>query len=393
MAKTTRHYDVAVIGAGITGLSAALHLQSRGVTRIGLSSSTKPCGATRLAAGLGSAGFLDNFTRFSHHYGIPAAAELWRFGDEAFRSFVLGARALGVLVRTGHHYRLATADDELTEARRAVEELGAQAFQAHLTPSPAHLQGLSLTDRVLAVQEDETSPGDRGLVVDTTKVLDRLSSQVTAPRLPAVVTIRHEPAGLVLEHEDGSETSCEIALCAAHLDTGKLVPEIADALVSVADQWSRVVFKEGRGFPDELVGSLFSAKHGHEWGGFAAPGELILGGARYLRKWAGIEAETAEMMPRISEHLLKLAEQTFRWEGHAEIASSKAFLDCRPCDELPIIGPMFGDGRILIATGFLGAGVTLGWFAGDCLAELVATGHCARLPRRLWPERLRSLEG
>jgi glycine/D-amino acid oxidase-like deaminating enzyme len=53
---------------------------------------------------------------------------------------------------------------------------------------------------------------------------------------------------------------------------------------------------------------------------------------------------------------------------------------------------MFGEGRILVATGFMGQGLTQGFFAGRCLAELVAHGAAAALPRRLWPERLRSLE-
>ncbi len=393
MAQDKRRFDVAVIGAGITGLAAALHLESRGISRIALSSSTKPGGATRSAAGLGTAGFIDNFTRFSHHYGAAAAGELWRFGDEACRAFVKGVRGLGLAVATGRHVRLITGEDELVEARLAVPQLKGQGFAADLTEKVPAIDGLGLSERVLAVQEDETKTGPRAMAVDLPLLMNALAATVKAERIPAVTRIRHEAGGLVLVHEDGSETACEMAICAAHLGIGALVPEIASALVSVADQWCRVRFEDGRGFPETLVGSVFSAKHGHEWGGFAAPGELILGGARYLRKWAGIEADRAELMPQISEHLLKLVGQTFKLDGRPQIVGASAFLDCRPCDELPIIGPLFGSGRLLIATGYLGAGLTLGWLAGDCLAELVATGTCARLPRRLWPERLRSLEG
>jgi len=39
----------------------------------------------------------------------------------------------------------------------------------------------------------------------------------------------------------------------------------------------------------------------------------------------------------------------------------------------------------------MGSSLTLGLFAGYCLAELIANGTCDSLPRCVWPERLRSL--
>jgi glycine/D-amino acid oxidase-like deaminating enzyme len=71
---------------------------------------------------------------------------------------------------------------------------------------------------------------------------------------------------------------------------------------------------------------------------------------------------------------------------------STAGLDCRPCDELPIIGPMFGESRILVGTGYMGLGLSWGFLAGKCLANLVAKGKSPMLPSRLTPARLRSLE-
>ena len=49
------------------------------------------------------------------------------------------------------------------------------------------------------------------------------------------------------------------------------------------------------------------------------------------------------------------------------------------------------DHRIFLATGYMGSGLTMGYLAGQCMAELILTGACPKLPRRLWPERLRSL--
>jgi glycine/D-amino acid oxidase-like deaminating enzyme len=380
----SKRYEVVVIGAGITGLSAALHLKERGVGRVALSSSTSRRGATRLAAGLGTAGFIDNFTRFSHPFGAPAAAELWRFSGEALKAFLAGAKRLGVPVATGRHYRLVAADDELVEARKAVAELTAEGFHPVLRLGEKAIAGLALGERVLAVQEELEA-----IAFERATFMNALDARVQADRVPAASKLTRRRDGIEVTLADGQTIMSEMVVCAAHLEIGTLVPEIASALVSVADQWCRV---EGAAFPPALAGSVFSAKHGHEWGGFLPDGALVLGGARYLRKWAGIEATEATTEPKISEHLLSLAMRTFKLTGAPKLVGAHGFLDCRPCDELPIIGPLFGEGRILVATGFLGAGLTLGWLAGDCLAELIASGKSARLPRRLWPERLRSLE-
>jgi glycine/D-amino acid oxidase-like deaminating enzyme len=71
---------------------------------------------------------------------------------------------------------------------------------------------------------------------------------------------------------------------------------------------------------------------------------------------------------------------------------TNAILDINPCDEIPIAGPMYGRGRLLVAAGFLGLGLSQGFLAGRCLADLVKDGRCDDLPRQLWPERLRSME-
>jgi glycine/D-amino acid oxidase-like deaminating enzyme len=53
---------------------------------------------------------------------------------------------------------------------------------------------------------------------------------------------------------------------------------------------------------------------------------------------------------------------------------------------------MYGNGRMLVACGYMGTGLSWGFLAGKCLADLIASGHAKDLARSLWPERLRSLE-
>src|SRR5690242_5879843 len=86
--KAPEIFDVAVVGAGITGLSTVLHLNGLGLKNVALISDKASEPATNTAMGLISGGFADNFTRLSHAHGSGVGGDLWRFGDRAFDALV-----------------------------------------------------------------------------------------------------------------------------------------------------------------------------------------------------------------------------------------------------------------------------------------------------------------
>ena len=120
---------------------------------------------------------------------------------------------------------------------------------------------------------------------------------------------------------------------------------------------------------------------------------MTIGGSRFLRKFAGIGAVEPKVEPKIESHLLGFLSQVFGIDNSKTYhLRTVAGLDIRPCDELPVIGPMFGETRILVASGFMNHGLPQGFFAGKCLSDLIQSGVCGNLPRILWPERLRSIQ-
>lgn len=379
-------YEVLVIGAGVTGLATALRLEERRILNIALSSSKNPDAGTRRAAGLLPRAYVDNFTRFSHVFGEAGAGELWRLAARAHQSLLDFCGGRGVSVARNRHFRLLVGADELKEAGIAVGQLHGQGFDARLLDGLPELQ---LGKGVLGVQIDDAGEGG-GIVLSVDELVSALEAAIAAPTLPAVKSMKTSANGVLVEHVDGTKSEAEIVVLAKHLGIGELVPELKDALVPIADQWGRYAIDRFDG-DAALAGTVFSARHGHDWGAFVRPGEIILGGARYMRKWAGIEAETATVEPKVTKRLAEFAAASFPAVGTPRLIEAVPFRDVRPCDELPIIGPMFGEGRIVVATGFLGSGLTVGFFAGECLAELIVTGGSTYLPRRLWPERLRSL--
>jgi glycine/D-amino acid oxidase-like deaminating enzyme len=106
---------------------------------------------------------------------------------------------------------------------------------------------------------------------------------------------------------------------------------------------------------------------------------------------AGIGAEEALVDNKITDFLVTRLKETFLGIKDLKVLKTVAGLDCRPCDELPVVGPLFGNSRILLAGGFMGLGISQGLFAGLGLADLVVTGQSVALPRLIYPERLRSL--
>ena len=74
---------VVIAGAGVTGLSAALHLAEAGVQKILIvTGSSIPTSLT--APGMLSGGQRDNFTRVAAAHQSDFAKTIWLFGDRAF---------------------------------------------------------------------------------------------------------------------------------------------------------------------------------------------------------------------------------------------------------------------------------------------------------------------
>jgi glycine/D-amino acid oxidase-like deaminating enzyme len=348
-----------------------------------LSDDSRQPSFSTLAAGGVFGGQLDNFTRVSHAHGDDFARAMWRFGDLAYDEFQRFAAAESLIRATHRHWRLITSAAELAEAEVAVKAMKAAGLATKLIDPAA--SGVEFSRRVLAVQDD----GPRSLVVDPVQVHDRMVHMTrNLPHLGATRSVSEVPGGIRIELQNGNSVDTEIAIITAHLGTGALVPELHDALVGIADQWSEVEI-EGNPLP---AGLTYSAQHTHEWGAVLGNGRVRLGGARYLRPMAGIEATSPVVLPSIAPHLRQQMTTSFAGVTLGRTVMTNAILDINPCDEIPIAGPMYGRGRLLVAAGFLGLGLSQGFLAGRCLADLVKDGRCDDLPRQLWPERLRSME-
>lgn len=384
-----KFFDVIVIGSGITGLSSLYHLTTMGVKRLALATTGLSQSQSLLASGGSFGSPSDNYTRWCHHHGSIVAQAYWRWNHEAFEALLQFADSHGLMTHRGRRIRVATTVHEWKEMQDAVLLLQRDGFAADLK-SP-ETEGLPLT--VPGVQIE----GLQGAFVDPHQLIDALSAKVHhIPKLPAVTRIHQNGDHVRVQCIDGTTISAEIMVIAAHFGTCDLLPQLGPALIPVADQWSVVAVPPDffpRSWPP---GTVFSLNHGHEWGVLESQRVVRMGGARYLRPMEGIEAVASSTNGKIVEHLRNRLSVTLGRPLPSDDPQFRALhtvglLDIKPCDELPVVGPLFGEPRILVATGFAAQGAHLGFFAGFNLAELITQGRSSHLPRSLWPERLRSL--
>lgn len=384
MAKAAKKYPVIVVGSGVTGLSTAAHLTQLGI-RDGLIVG-EDGGVSEIAAGSLQGSQADNFTRLMTAHGADFAAEFWRFGENAFDAAEQFLKKNRVKLAKGRRLRFVVSREELVEVEEAVAALQAAGFAASLRKPRADD---ALTARVLAVQDD----GDRSAYVNVNAFLQSLEKNHTWSKKRAHVDkIQSHASGVSVFLSDGSEVQAETIVLANHIHIGRHTPSLREAFISIADQY---LILDCKTFPKSIrkPGFSLSCFHGYEWGVTLGPKSLAWGGGRFLRPLAGIGAETARVDEKVTTYLLNSIEKTFVGVKAQDLSmiAAHAGLDCRPCDELPIIGPMFGDDRILMGGGYSGTGLTLGFYAGKCLADLLHTGRSKELPHRLWPQRLRSL--
>jgi glycine/D-amino acid oxidase-like deaminating enzyme len=385
--RTEQHYDIAIIGEGITGLSAAYHLQRLGTTKVCILRPDSPHHVSTQAAGLVSSSLQDNITRLAHRHGTEAALAVWEWASLAFERVLNFADEAGLPTTRGQRLRWTTSPEEQGEAEQSVAICRKLGIEAHLLPV-AEAQHKGFAGRAMSspVQDE----GLHAAYCPPQPLLQALQDKTSKlQRLGPAQAIDAGSQGINIITAEGC-LRAEAVILANHLAIAQLLPSIEPALVAYADQWAEWQLSP-EAQPLRLpVGSVFSWRHGHYWGGVSALQTLRLGGARFLRPLAGFEASSAPYEKEIEKHLKSAWEELFPEHPLGSVTRIASGLDCWPCDELPVIGPMYGEPRILLGTGYMGQGLSMGFYAGCCLAELVL-GLRPPMPRLLWPERLRSL--
>jgi glycine/D-amino acid oxidase-like deaminating enzyme len=329
-------------------------------------------------AGYATISLTDNISRFVHGHGNYVAEALLRLGRIGFSEIMDLASKYQVSRHEGQVYRLTESEMEVREMKVASSWLACHGFPSFVG---------SLGDGT--GRQTYQSDGAASSSVDIAQLLDQLENELK-PKIRAdeVIAIETGPQNITVATSSGTKLSCEVLVVAAHLGIKKLIPNMESCLVNHADQLAEFEFSGSH--PFLKPGNFLLADFSQYWISVTSENKLRGGGARYLRKWAGVEASEPSLDEKITSAVKQRIESLLDIKLSAP-SEQHALLDLRACDELPIIGPMYHDSRILIAGGYMGSGITLGCAAGQGLAEFITTGTSVTVPAIFHPKRLRSL--
>lgn len=388
LSKNSKAYDIIIVGSGFSGLSTAYHLTKASPYKIAVISDPRSKSLSSSFCQMTLGGYFDNFTRISHQWGVQTAETTWKFSHKSYNYCHNLAKRLGVPSQKGKRLRFVVTPDEQKEVQKACHLLKKSDFFCEYKEKK-NLNSTHLGEKILATQDEGQLGGWIDNKILMTTLIENIENQ-TETIEQKITAIKNTSQSIAVKLADGSLLKSEMLVLCCHHSIGDLIPSLKDALVSYQDESHLLSFDPLKKMPN-FCGLTFSSFHGHIWGCFLKNNLIQIGGARFLRKYAGIGFNTSELSVKVKNFLSQEVSNLFTFVRNVKVEQSTHGLEIRPCDETPIIGPMFGDDRILLATGFMGQGLSLGLYAGKCLTDLVLNGQCEDLPQFLWPNRLRTL--
>jgi glycine/D-amino acid oxidase-like deaminating enzyme len=330
--------DVAIIGAGITGVSCALAL-ARGGLRVRVHDARGIAeGASGRNGGFALRGGAARYDVARETYGADAARELWLRTEAALDR--LEAIAGDAFRRTGS-LRLAADDEERDDIRLEYEALHEDGFAAEWRDELTHLRP-EFKGAIFHLPDGSVQPG---------RFVRRLAELAAA----AGVAFRENQRVSSLD-----ELEAEQIVIATDGSGRGLLPELDDALWPARGQ---VITTEP--LSERLFECPHYARQGFDYWQQLSDGRIVLGGFRdfsILTEMTDEETTTEPIQQALDDFLVELLgylpEVTHRWAGIFGLTQ----------DLLPLVGRVPGHDGVWLAAGYSGHGNVLGLMCGELVA-------------------------
>jgi glycine/D-amino acid oxidase-like deaminating enzyme len=327
--------DVAIVGAGVTGCSAALRLAEGGL-RVRVHDRRQIAeGASGRNGGFALRGGAARYDVARETYGADESRALWRWTEDTLDTM---EELAGDALRRPGSYRLAADEEERENIHAEYEALREDDFAAEWLDEFPRFHG--------AIHH----LGDG--TIQPARFVRRLASRAAA----AGVEFREHDAVADLE-----ELDAERVLVATDGYGRSLLPELADALwpargqVVVSEPLDRVLYDRPH-----------YARQGFDYWQQLPDRRLLLGGFRdvsIMDELTDVEETTPTIQASLERFLGELS------DGEARVSHRWAGIFALTQDMLPLVGPVPGRDGTWIAAGYSGHGNVMGFGSGRLVAD------------------------
>ncbi|MBO6738801.1 MAG: FAD-binding oxidoreductase [Phycisphaerales bacterium] len=313
----TEQCDVAIIGAGITGLSAAIELESRGISCIVLEADYAGSKASGRNAGYLIRGAAENYALACKHLGRDTARFLWEWTQQN----LIGLRQLGLESTPGFAQRpscvVALGEPEhaeLIESHRLMTEDGLHVslISEQDAPDDALWRSGKPTIGLLNPEDAVCSPIDLVQLLAATLTATPVFEQAEVYRLEDEgnrIRIRTRPVDVV----------CSRVLVCTNAYASQLLRDLEGVITPNRGQMLAIRPDDPR---DASLEFAYYLNHGSEYVRAAPGGQIIFGGARTYHA-AHEQTSADDISDEVQEHLERFVRElitehyrvTARWSG------------------------------------------------------------------------------
>lgn len=359
-----RSYDAVIVGAGVSGLSAAywLNREDPSLKIAVVEKARVGFGASGRNAGFVTCGSVEHFNRMIHKHGLDEATEIWRFSEENLRllkEHIIQDNARRLGFEHNGAYSLAAQDNEFEELKNVA----------------ATMEKLSIRTEILKSSELESRVGATNFVggikyvddgsVNPVELLAAMRSKITADFYEGVEARAIEADGSqrILKTDNGDFAS-DMVIINLNAYSPLIHPWFSDKIYPTRAQCLMVDavprFMDAPCYANFYLDYFRQLPSGH----------LLIGGFRQLEKATEVgysdhitETIQSALHEFVVKHLpqFRSAKVVNRWSG--VMGFSK--------DGTPMIGALPDDPQVFFAGGYTAHGLGLAFHATKCLTDLI----------------------
>jgi glycine/D-amino acid oxidase-like deaminating enzyme len=350
--------DLLIVGAGVCGLSAALHARARGLKVIIVEKDRMGSGASTRNAGFLMRGCADNYAAAASQFGRARARALWKLTEDNLR----GLRALGVETQPGTRnvpsVLLALREDERDQLRQSVTMMTEDGFDVSWQERGQDSLWRTAKSLGALINPHDASCNSR-------EVLELLRSRLDCELLEGqeVASIDDDGPGLSTRVSDGTIKSRHVLLC-----TNAYAPLLARVSVSPKRGQMMAIARS-----DLRLDASYYINFGSEYIRQDVSGNVLVGGCRtyHAEREVGYEDLTTSEVQRDLE---RFADSVIgpgyyvvaRWAGIMGFTQNHLPMICRASTS--------GSARAWFCGGFTGHGMSMAYRVSEIALSVMLDG-------------------